>query len=158
MKTFLLKPAHLADDVFYAIPQRTAPMQTRAIVREPIAERDEWLDDEYRQAYMEGFLEQNIAWQIKINRVKRNLSQRDLARHIGTRQSAISRAEDPTYGKHSIEMLTKLANAFDCALSVKFIPYSALAFFAQDLSESALYAKPFADEKFKIEARNDESY
>ncbi|HXA48566.1 MAG TPA: helix-turn-helix transcriptional regulator [Burkholderiaceae bacterium] len=95
---------------------------------------------------MEASIEQGVAWQIRINRKKRNLSQDDLAELIGTNQSAISRIEDPEYGKHSLDTLVSVANAFDCALSVKFIPYSKLAEDSEDLGADALYAAPFTEE------------
>lgn len=111
-----------------------------------LAKKKKWADFEYRQLYMTAAIEQGIAWQIKINRERRRLSQKDLAHCISTRQSAISRAEDPSYGRHSIETLVKIANVFDCALQVRFIPYSQLAKDSDDLSPDALYAKSYTEE------------
>jgi transcriptional regulator with XRE-family HTH domain len=108
--------------------------------------RPRWRNIEYRQAYMEAAIEQGVAWQIKVNREQRQLSQKALAQRIGTRQSAISRAEDPEYGRHRLETLVKIANAFDCALQVRFIPYSTLARHSDDLSPDALYAPSFEEE------------
>jgi len=99
---------------------------------------------------MEATVEQDIAWQIASNRRARNLSQKDLAELLGTRQSAIARLEDPTYGKHSIQMLIKVAHAFDCALRVGLISYSKLAEEVADTSDEALYAVPFSDERTLI--------
>lgn len=114
--------------------------------RECLEKRRKWRNQEYRHAYMESAVQQDIAWQIKINRENRKLSQGQLAKNIGSTQSAISRAEDTTYGRHRIETLTKIANAFDCALQVKFIPYSRLAKDSEDLSPAALYAKSYEEE------------
>lgn len=107
----------------------------------------EWDDVEYRQAYLQASIEQGIAWQIKANRINRGMSQKDLADKIGTKQSAVSRLEDPEYGKHSIEKLTELANAFDCALSIKFISYSSLARQMEDLSLNALSSLSYTEER-----------
>lgn len=93
---------------------------------------------------MEASLEQGIAWQIKTNRVLRGLSQEQLASKLGKQQSAISRWEDPEYGAHSIEVLTEIAKAFDCALSVKLISYVELAYESEMLSEEDQYAAPFS--------------
>lgn len=112
----------------------------------PLATRPEWADMEYRQAYLVASIEQGIAWQIKVNRQKRGLSQEELGELIGTTQSGVSRLEDPEYGNHSLESLVKLAHAFDCALSIKFVSYSRLAAESEDLSAEALYAKSFSDE------------
>ncbi len=114
--------------------------------RQWLEKRRKWRKQEYRHAYMEAAIEQGVAWQIKINREKRNLSQGELANMIGSRQSAISRVEDASYGRHRLETLTKIANAFDCALQVRFIPYSKLARDSDDLSPEALYAKSYTEE------------
>lgn len=118
----------------------------RATSREWLQKRRKWSNEEYRHNYMESAIEQGVAWQIKINREKRCLSQTDLARRIGSKQSAISRAEDTTYGRHRLETLVKIANAFDCALQIKFIPYSKLAKDSADLTPAALYAKSYEEE------------
>ena len=105
--------------------------------------RPEWKDREYREAYMEAAVEQGVAWQIRINRQKRGLSQKSLASAIGTQQSAVSRLEDPEYGGHSLETLMQIAKAFDCALAVKIVSYSQLASEAERLTEGEQYACPF---------------
>lgn len=105
--------------------------------------RPEWQDREYREAYMEAAVEQGVAWQIRINRQQRGLSQKALASAIGTQQSAVSRLEDPEYGGQSLDTLMQIAKAFDCALAVKFISYSQLATEADRLTEGEQYARPF---------------
>ena len=114
--------------------------------------KPKWRNKEYREAYMEAAIEQGVAWQIQINRKFRNMSQTDLATAIGTKQSAISRFEDPEYGAHSLETLKQIANAFDCALSVKFISYGDLASESERLSETDQYAVPFS---LELELCND---
>jgi ribosome-binding protein aMBF1 (putative translation factor) len=111
-----------------------------------LAKRKKWKKPEYRHAYMVSAVEQGIAWQIKINREKREMSQAKLAAAIGSRQSAVSRAEDPSYGRHSLDTLVKIAHVFDCALQVKFVPYSKLARESVDLSPAAIYAPPYSEE------------
>jgi len=100
---------------------------------------------------MEATVEQDIAWQIKINRVRRGMDQKTLAKAVGTRQSAISRLEDPEYGRASIPTLVKVAHAFGCALQVRLIPYSELARATQDTREDALYAASFEQERHWLE-------
>ena len=60
------------------------------------------------------------------------------------------RLEDTEYGKHSIDTLVKIANAFDCALFVKLIPYSRLAAENDDLSPDALYASPYVEDSAQL--------
>lgn len=83
-----------------------------------------------RKSYRESFLKRNIisalSHQIKINRISRGWSQKDLAEKIGSKQSVISRYEDPAYGKLSISTLVQIANALDVGLEVKFTPFSRL--------------------------------
>lgn len=110
----------------------------------PLSTKPKWCDREYRESYMEAAIEQGVAWQIMINRKFRNMSQSELAKRIGTKQSAISRFEDPEYGAHSLETLKEIAKAFDCALSVKFISYGDLARESERLSETDQYAVPFS--------------
>lgn len=111
-----------------------------------LEKRKKWRIREYRHAYMDAAVEQGVAWQIKINRERRNLTQTQLAEGIGSKQSCISRSEDPSYGHHNLETLKKIAHVFDCALQVKFIPYSQLAKDSHDLSPVALYAKSYIEE------------
>lgn len=118
-----------------------------------IAERKDWLDNEYREAYMEACVEQNIAWQIKFNREKRNVSQRWLAKTIGTQQSAISRLEDPSYGKLNLKSIIKIAHAFQCALSVKLISYSDLAEESKSFTKHSVIVEPFEEQIDLIQGR-----
>lgn len=101
---------------------------------------------------MEAAIEQGVAWQIRLNREMRGMTQEKLAEAIGSGQSAISRLEDPSYGAQSLESLVKVANAFDCALSVKFVSYSQLAYDSECLSPAAQYAASYYEE---VEDLND---
>lgn len=108
--------------------------------------KPEWADAEYRQAYAQAAVEQGIAWQVRVNRERRNLTQAELALRIGTRQSAISRMEDPEYGAHSLQQLVKVAHAFDCALLVKFVSFATLACESEHLSPDDLYAASYMED------------
>jgi transcriptional regulator with XRE-family HTH domain len=120
----------------HAIPDRKSILRSKR----------HWQDKELREAYAEAAVEQGIAWQIRLNREMRNLSQKQLAELLGTKQSAISRLEDPDYGSHSIETLLSLSKIFDCALLVKLISYSDLAVDSTKLSEQEQFAVPFSEE------------
>jgi len=109
-----------------------------------------WIDNEFRHAYMEATVHQDIAWQIKINRENREITQAELAKIIGTRQSAISRIEDSEYEGRTIPTLIKIAHAFGCALRVKLIPYSTLAKEVKYTSEEDFSVNSFEDEIKKI--------
>ena len=126
-----------------------APVFQPVMVHQPlpaIVSRRDWLDDDYREGYMEACVEQNIAWQIKFNREHRGITQIKLSEMIGTGQSAISRVEDPSYGKTNIATLLKIANALKCALSVKLISFSELAEDSKKFSKVNSIVKSFDEE------------
>lgn len=105
-----------------------------------------WRDRESREFYVEAAVEQGLAFQIRVNREKRGWSQKQLARLMGTGQSAISRMEDPNYGAHSLQQLIKLAHVFDCSLIVKLAGFSKLARESRSLTERHLFAPSYAME------------
>lgn len=73
-----------------------------------------------RQAFVEVETCRAIAHQIRVIRVQRGWTQKELAERLGTTQANVSRLERPSYGKLSLGTLLKLANVFDTGLEVKF--------------------------------------
>lgn len=142
-RTFTRTQSSSGTTVHFANMKEAKQSQLHDAETSALERRPEWKDREYREAYMEAAVEQGVAWQIRINRQKRGLSQKALASAIGTQQSGVSRLEDPEYGGHSLETLVNIAKAFDCALAVKFISYSQLASEANRLTEGEQYAYPF---------------
>lgn len=148
-KIFKARPLHSGTTVRFArTPKNIAITEEETVLftDAPLLSRPQWGDKEYRDAYMQAAVEQGVAWQIKINRQHRHMSQKALAVALGTQQSAVSRLEDPDYGCHSLETLLDVAKVFDCALSVKFVPYSELAIDSENLSEADQYAAPYTSE------------
>ena len=84
-------------------------------------------DKEYRDAFVQEAINQGIAFQIRAIRNQRGWTQGDLAERASKAQPEISRLEDPGYEGYTLKTLAKLASAFDVALTVRFIPFSALA-------------------------------
>ncbi|HUW19884.1 MAG TPA: helix-turn-helix transcriptional regulator [Sedimentisphaerales bacterium] len=64
----------------------------------------------------------NIAEQIYTLRVANGLSQKQLAKMVGTTQSVISRLEDADYNGHSLAMLRKIAAALHQKVQIEFVP------------------------------------
>jgi ribosome-binding protein aMBF1 (putative translation factor) len=62
-----------------------------------------------------------IARQIHALREKAGLSQRELARLVGTTASVICRLEDADYEGHSLAMLRRIAGALDKQVEIRFI-------------------------------------
>ena len=64
----------------------------------------------------------DIAEQIYTLRMQAGLSQRQLARLVGTQQSVISRLEDADYDGQSLRMLRRIASALHCRVQVRLVP------------------------------------
>ena len=68
----------------------------------------------------EAILNAGIAQEIYALRAKADLTQKQLAKMIGTTGSVISRLEDADYDGHSLKMLQRIAIALDYRLEVRF--------------------------------------
>jgi len=85
--------------------------------------KGQWLKDpEVRKEYDALKAEFKLAEDIIRARAKAKMTQAELARRIGTKSSAISRLESPNYGKASISMLKKVAQALGCELQIRLVP------------------------------------
>ena len=74
-----------------------------------------------RDAYVQAEVVTALAHQIRAIRTQRNWTQADLAKRMGTTQAAVSRLEDPSYGRISIKTLLDLSRVFDAGLRVQFV-------------------------------------
>ncbi len=74
-------------------------------------------DPEARRYYDELEPEYEIIRSVIRQRIKKNMTQAQLARKIGTKQSAIARLESGGYNP-SLEMLQKVAKALDAKLKI----------------------------------------
>ncbi|MBU0677365.1 MAG: helix-turn-helix domain-containing protein [Verrucomicrobia bacterium] len=63
-----------------------------------------------------------LAVQMARLRESRGLTQKDLAKFIGTSQQQISRIESPAYAGHSLSMLRRVADALGAEISIAFEP------------------------------------
>lgn len=101
----------------------------------------EFSDKEFRDGYVESRVRNLIAYQIRALRDQRNLSQKQLAEKLphGT-QSAVSRAEDPEYGRLSVTSLLELASAFDVGVTIKFCNHEDFLAQTANISPSNLCA------------------
>ncbi|HEX4083797.1 MAG TPA: helix-turn-helix transcriptional regulator [Chthoniobacteraceae bacterium] len=55
-------------------------------------------------------------------RTKAGLSQRELAKRVGTTASVICRLEDADYEGHSLSMLHRIARALNRRVEIRFLP------------------------------------
>jgi transcriptional regulator with XRE-family HTH domain len=109
-----------------------------------------------RAKFVESHLNKGLAFQIRAMRDLEELSQEELSRRVRMTQNAISRLENPKYGRATISTLKRLAAALDVALIVRFVPFSQLVdwvsgtpFVDKGLSPEAL-AVPSFDREMRI--------
>lgn len=82
----------------------------------------EWMkDSKYRLAYENLAPEFEIARQISDARIKRKISQEELAKRMGTGQAVISRLEGAN-ASPSLSLIKRLANALNLKVELKFTP------------------------------------
>ena len=78
--------------------------------------------DAKKLAQLEAIRADNaVARKIYDLRMKARLSQRELAKMIGTSASAICRLEDADYEGHSLAMLNRIAAALDRRVEIRFV-------------------------------------
>ena len=78
-------------------------------------------DPKFAKAYAEEGVYVEIAYQVAVLRQQQKLSQKALAKKLGTSQQMISRLERPDNRSFSLKTLMKLAQALNKTLSVRFI-------------------------------------
>ena len=81
-------------------------------------------DQEKNSRFKKNFEEEkrrlNLGYQIFLAREKAEMTQGELAKRIGTRQSNISRLEQGNYN-FTVDMLEKIAGALNFKLKIEFI-------------------------------------
>lgn len=85
-----------------------------------------FLDKEYRDAYLDGYVTGSIAHQIRALREKSGLNQKQFGDEIGKPQSVVSRLEDTEYGGITVNTLLDIAKARNVGLKVEFTDYVSL--------------------------------
>jgi transcriptional regulator with XRE-family HTH domain len=101
---------------------------------------------EYRDSFVAEYIASHIPLKIRGMRDRRGMSQTRLGELAGVKQEWISKLEDPNYGRLTISTLLKIASAFDCALSVDFVPFSQLLDSATTLSAQSFDVPSFEEE------------
>lgn len=97
----------------------------------------------------------SIAFQIRHLREKAGWTQAELANRTEKEQPTISQLEDPNYGRYSLVTLKTLANAFDVALSVRFVPFSELVDWLANLTPEKLAPPSYSEEQEKYWERRE---
>jgi ribosome-binding protein aMBF1 (putative translation factor) len=79
-------------------------------------------DPQQQQAFEQALADYDVARKIYDLRTKAGLSQRELARRIGTTASVICQLEDADYQGHSLFMLRRIAAALNKRVEIRFVP------------------------------------
>ena len=90
---------------------------------------------EYREQYALSLLKRSVAFQIKTLRKRHCGSQTVLAERSQLTQGVVSRAEDQDYGNLTFNTVGRIAAGLDLAFIGRFVPFSELARFSENLSE-----------------------
>ncbi|ALO46598.1 helix-turn-helix domain-containing protein [Pseudohongiella spirulinae] len=109
-------------------------------------------DKEYRDAYVNAEIVNGLSYQIQAMRLDRGWTQEELAELLGTRQSVISRLENPNNEAFSIKMLEALASIFDTGLMIRFVPFTKLVAETAKVRDSDLRPDSFEKEQSYIRA------
>lgn len=85
---------------------------------------DLYLEEQLKDVdFAERFKKAGEAWEIALQlaalRKKSGLSQKELARRVGTSQQQISRLESPSYEGHSLSMLRRVAEVLGATVHVE---------------------------------------
>jgi ribosome-binding protein aMBF1 (putative translation factor) len=78
-------------------------------------------DKELRDLIAEETINVRIARMIYDARSKAGLTQKELAKLVGTTQSVIARLEDAGYEGHSLSMLNRIATALNKWVDIRFL-------------------------------------
>ena len=79
-------------------------------------------DPELRELIAEAGIHSTIGQLVYDARTRARLTQRELAKRIGTTQSVISRLEDADYEGHSLSLLNRIAAALGSRIELRFVP------------------------------------
>ena len=104
-------------------------MSTKTKKRKPTTDAIEILHRRYYEGKPERLreleearVEDEVARKIYALRTQAGLSQRKLAKLVGTSASAICRLEDGDYEGHSMAMLKRIAEALNKRVEIRFVP------------------------------------
>lgn len=82
--------------------------------------KEQLKDTEFKKAYDDLEEEYALVEEIIRKRIEKEMTQEELARKMGTKQSAIARLESGHYNP-SFKFLQRVAKAMDCKVKITFI-------------------------------------
>jgi transcriptional regulator with XRE-family HTH domain len=101
---------------------------------------------EYRDIFVSEQINTGLGFQIQALREQRGWTQQQLGEKAGMAQSRISVMEDANYSRFSLSTLKRLASALDVGLIIRFVSYSIVVDYFENLTPESLTAPSFAED------------
>lgn len=115
---------------------------------------DKLRDAGYRKAFVASQINIGIPFQIRALLKKRGKKQDWLAAKTGMLQPRISGLMTAGKTHPNIETLRRLAEAFDCGLAVRFVPFSELARWSDEFDPESFDVPEFAEDLGFLEKKS----
>lgn len=103
-------------------------------------------DKSYREHFVDAQVKRAIPFQIRSIMKARGLSQEQLASLAKLTQGVVSRAASPKYGNLTLNTIVRIAAGLDVAFIGRFVPFSELVRYYENLSEELGNVPTFMDE------------
>lgn len=100
----------------------------------------------YREHFVDAQVKRAIPFQIRSIMKTRGLSQEQLASLANLTQGVVSRAASPKYGNLTLNTIVRVAAGLDVAFIGRFVPFSELVRYYEELSEDMGNVETFAHE------------
>ncbi len=107
---------------------------------------------DFRHAYIAGRVHTSIAMQIRLLREKLGFTQRAFAEKLGKKQTTISRLENLSYGRVTVNTLLEITEALDMALVVRIVSFDEFLRQHGSVKPQDLSAETFEQTVFRHEA------
>lgn len=95
----------------------------------------------YRHSYVASHTRRFLARQMR--KLRGSKSQSEFGELIAKQQTVVSRLEDASYGKWTLQTLLDVAEKLDLAVVVRFVDYATFLRSTDDMSEAASAPKPY---------------
>lgn len=110
-------------------------------------------DPEYRHAFVASQMNVGIPFQIRALLRSRGKTQGWLAEKTGMLQPRISGLISPGKTRPNVETLRRVAEAFDCGLAVRFVPFTELAKWSEEFDPESFNVPDFDTEMAPVERK-----
>ncbi len=102
----------------------------------------------YREEFVAAQVKRGIPFQARaILKSREGWKQETLAERARLTQGAVSRALNPNYGNLTLNTIIRIAAGFDVAFVGKFVPFSELEKWFENMSEESLQVPTFDEEE-----------